>query len=318
MHLLKIYFLDNLGAEDEVRLTPYKDDKPKESEKNALIGNNGSTLLLMIGGDIMYFFDSEIKNDLSKEINIISFEKGTPDGHKYMIKHILDENEYFILYVTEGIAAFKHAEKNFKLKKNNFIIARAEDSLEFMFSQRNPCTYYKLNFYDNNFTSLVDKYNLVSGRNNCYDFNYVTSILSRLLRQYILLGNVPTLLLENLFLYLSLSTKQASITDKNIILLAEDINAKYRENIDVNLYAVKCSLSHERFSQIFNQTLGVGPHRYQLIKKINHAQYLLKHTDLAINEISSVLKFSSPLYFSNLFKKYTNQSPKQYRSKIRS
>ena len=262
----------------------------------------------------MHVTNSRFKNDLSLDIKVKAFQKGLPDGEKYVSKLSLLPNEFFIMYVTEGIVAFRHNENAFKLKKNNFIIAREGDSLEFMFSRKNPCTYFKIDFFDNAPTPLFDRYGLTSGRNFCYDPSFIISLFSNLLSQYIKANDsLPPALIENLFYYLSNSSEKKSVTEKNIYNLAEEICQNYREEIDVRKYSESAGITYERFSQIFNKTIGEGPHRYQLIKKIEEAQYLIIYTDLPINEVSKLLNFNSPLYFSNLFKKYTGVSPTEYR-----
>lgn len=65
--------------------------------------------------------------------------------------------------------------------------------------------------------------------------------------------------------------------------------------------------------KLFKREYGVTPYCYLLNRKIETAKSLLKGTSLSIKEISSGLAFCDQHYFSNIFKKSTGYSPKNYR-----
>ncbi|WP_228409828.1 helix-turn-helix domain-containing protein [Chryseobacterium sp. T16E-39] len=55
---------------------------------------------------------------------------------------------------------------------------------------------------------------------------------------------------------------------------------------------------------------------YSLI--ISEAKRLLLYEKLSIKEIAYQLGFNDPFYFSNFFKKHTQQSPKDYQKTVKS
>ena len=67
----------------------------------------------------------------------------------------------------------------------------------------------------------------------------------------------------------------------------------------------------------FKANYGITPYEYQIQAKINTAQNLLRSSYLPIAEIAAMVGYSDPQYFSNLFKKRTGLSPRQYRNKQR-
>ena len=60
--------------------------------------------------------------------------------------------------------------------------------------------------------------------------------------------------------------------------------------------------------------MGMTPMQYITFLRITRAKELLRSTDYSIQEISSMVGYENPLYFSRIFKKQTGYSPSEYRS----
>lgn len=54
---------------------------------------------------------------------------------------------------------------------------------------------------------------------------------------------------------------------------------------------------------------------FVLKEKVEESKRLLKYTDKSLSAISSYLGFSSQSHFSNVFQKYADCSPSEYRAK---
>ena len=52
--------------------------------------------------------------------------------------------------------------------------------------------------------------------------------------------------------------------------------------------------------------------------RIQQAKYLLRNTNLTVNEIAKSVGFEDPFYFSRAFKAYMGVSPKVYKEKAAS
>ncbi len=63
----------------------------------------------------------------------------------------------------------------------------------------------------------------------------------------------------------------------------------------------------------FKKTTGSSVISYFNHLKIDKAKALLKESNLSVNEISDLLKFDTPSYFSKAFKRLTGYSPLQYK-----
>lgn len=70
-------------------------------------------------------------------------------------------------------------------------------------------------------------------------------------------------------------------------------------------------------SLIFKKVYGTSIMLRYTELKIEEAKYLIRSGTLSISEISSLLCFSSPQYFSRRFRELTHMSPKQYESSVK-
>jgi len=66
---------------------------------------------------------------------------------------------------------------------------------------------------------------------------------------------------------------------------------------------------------IFKSATGMTPNDYYLRIRIEKAQQLLAHSAQPVTSIALETGFSSSQYFSSVFRKYTGQTPVEYRWK---
>lgn len=81
------------------------------------------------------------------------------------------------------------------------------------------------------------------------------------------------------------------------------------EILDLEFLADKCNLSVSRFKHLFKEETGIPPSEYIIRKKIEKAQEMMEDSKFSIKDIAYDLGFSSPAYFSTVFKQYNGYSP---------
>lgn len=105
-------------------------------------------------------------------------------------------------------------------------------------------------------------------------------------------------------------------SDKQLRSVANAI-AHMKINCESNLrledYAAMCFMSKYHFARVFKQVTGVTPLDYRNEIRIESAKELLQNGFLSVNEISESLGYSSPAYFSDIFKKCVGVSPRKFR-----
>jgi AraC-like DNA-binding protein len=86
------------------------------------------------------------------------------------------------------------------------------------------------------------------------------------------------------------------------------------EPLSVADMARRANLSPSRFGVVFRRHFGLSPHQYFLRLRIEHAQELLRTTDLPQREIAEYCGFADVHHFSKAFKRITRLPPGAYRT----
>ncbi|MFR5782640.1 MAG: helix-turn-helix transcriptional regulator [Oscillospiraceae bacterium] len=68
----------------------------------------------------------------------------------------------------------------------------------------------------------------------------------------------------------------------------------------------------------FTKEYGISPINYLISRRIEESKYLLSDTDHSLSQISHMLGFSSPSYFSQSFRRLEGMSPMEFRRSSRS
>jgi transcriptional regulator GlxA family with amidase domain len=63
------------------------------------------------------------------------------------------------------------------------------------------------------------------------------------------------------------------------------------------------------FARAFKQTIGMPPHCYVLQRRIEHAQQMLRNTQLPLSEIALSAGFSDQSHLARHFRRMTGTSP---------
>lgn len=86
------------------------------------------------------------------------------------------------------------------------------------------------------------------------------------------------------------------------------------EPLTLDALAAEAAMSRSHFSRRFHDRTGYAPIDYFIRLKMQRAGELLEGSDLSIGEISELLGYTDPYYFSRLFKKIMGAAPTQYRT----
>lgn len=120
--------------------------------------------------------------------------------------------------------------------------------------------------------------------------------------------------LHSLFILLARNENQKSnnciknIYTENAI---EHIRKNFASDLTLTSVAKLCAISPEHMSRIFKKETGFGFSEYLNYIRLQHAEYLLLHSNLSITEISQKCGFNDSNYFSVIFKKIYGMTPRQ-------
>lgn len=93
----------------------------------------------------------------------------------------------------------------------------------------------------------------------------------------------------------------------------EYISVHLHEPLTVEQLSGVCNLCGRSLSLRFKAEVGMGIPEYIHREKLREAEYLLRHTDYTLSEITSYLNYPSQSYFTQIFRKYRGRTPQQYR-----
>lgn len=103
--------------------------------------------------------------------------------------------------------------------------------------------------------------------------------------------------------------------DHEMDIATSYFNENYNRDINIEEYAASKGMSVSWFIRNFKRYTGATPMQFITSIRITNAQMLLETTNYAVNEISRIVGYDNPLYFSRLFRKYKGCSPSKYRKR---
>ena len=112
----------------------------------------------------------------------------------------------------------------------------------------------------------------------------------------------------NINLFPSKEGMDNHLVDSVIKILKENLYGK----INVDDICTNLNYSKTYISKIFNKMCGCTIIEYYTNLKIKEAKLIMRKNLYNITEISDMLSFNNPHYFSRVFKKVTNMTPREY------
>jgi len=117
---------------------------------------------------------------------------------------------------------------------------------------------------------------------------------------------------QNLRVFPSKESMENHLVTQMIALIDENIYKK----INVEQICKEMKYSRAYLSKIFKQTTGYTLLEYTLIRKIKEAKKLIREERYNFTQISDMLCFDNPHYFSRVFRRITNLIPTEYKNSV--
>ena len=118
---------------------------------------------------------------------------------------------------------------------------------------------------------------------------------------------------------LSLPSETSAVsTNRQCAAVRRYIDLHFKEARTLEQLAEEGHMNKFYLSHAFKREYGVSPINYMISRRIEESKYLLAETDLSMSQIAQLLGFSSLSYFSQVFHRTQNISPKEYRQSQKS
>ena len=88
------------------------------------------------------------------------------------------------------------------------------------------------------------------------------------------------------------------------------------EDLALERLAAEAGVAPHAFATAFTKAVGIPPYRYVILRRIERAKTLLRHTDLPISRIAYDTGFASQSHLATTFKRSVGQTPGAYRHSV--
>lgn len=126
-----------------------------------------------------------------------------------------------------------------------------------------------------------------------------------------------TCFLFSLPLLTPISEADTNQIDSHILNSIRFLNQNIEEPLQIGDLAKVSGYSASRFKIRFREEVGITPAEYITLQKLTYAKKKLAGGQISITDLAYSLGFSSSNYFSSVFKKYMNCTPREYQKQHR-
>lgn len=232
--------------------------------------------------------------------------------------------DYQLLYVASGKAHFIIDGKDNEVSAGHMVLYLPRQEQDYVYYSKDKPEVYWVHFTGSDVKNILIHYNIPLEDNIFYcgaisTYAYLfKEMIAELQNCRMGFQELLTMYLKQIFLLIQRSRSEKKPT-VSTYLQEEMENARnyfdehYNEPISIEEFAASRSMSVSWFLRNFKQVVGMSPMHFILTKRINNAVSLLETTNYNVTEISTIVGYDNPMYFSRLFKKQKGVSPTEYR-----
>jgi AraC-like DNA-binding protein len=266
----------------------------------------------------MLNYRSKKSNDAPLIINHLNDCFTRLEPFAYDTYNCVGRDDYFLIYVTDGVFSTKINETVYNLSKGAVVIFPPK--FKYHYWGEPPSKYLCAHFTGSHAEKLLtdlgfslEPYILEN------EFSpKIKTLFDKMIEQE--MTNAPFLqyslacLLEEILLTIAIDRVKSSgyRTLKESI---KYIHENYTEKIVIPDLAKIEGLSNSRYITLFSKEMGKTPSEYILGLRLDRACELLLTSDMEISQVGEASGYDDPYFFSKIFKKHVGISPSEYRKK---
>lgn len=250
-------------------------------------------------------------------------------------------NFWEIVYVDSGKVEIMANNRRLSLKQgdavfhkpNEFHTLRAAETAANVFVISFVCSSRSMDFFKNKTVSIAPKLKkyistIIEEYNQT--FNYMSaSDVKLVLKENPAIGGQQMIRthLEQFLIMLIRSEQQnrelrifpsrESMENHLVTQMLHIIEEKIYQNVSVHEICENLNYSRAYLSGIFKTATGFTLLEYILMLKIKEAKKLIREDKYNFSQISDILSFDNPHYFSRVFKRITNMTPTEYKKSVK-
>lgn len=232
--------------------------------------------------------------------------------------------DFQLLYISKGMAHFNIMNEMYTVPEGSLVIYRPHEAQRYFYNLSENPEIYWIHFsgvdIENHMNNMgfrdIPWYNIGVKSEYINIFDKIIKELQVRRDHFFELSNLYALeLLSLMSRHMSEASLSIHVTNEQIQNVIELINKNSSEQQSVKDYAKLCNMSTCWFIHCFKAYTGMTPQQYITDIRITKAKELLSDSSFNITEIASIVGYDNPFYFSRIFKKNTNLSPRDYKNK---
>jgi len=232
--------------------------------------------------------------------------------------------DYQLLYVASGKTHFMINGKDCEVSAGHMVLYLPRQEQDYVYYGKDKPEVYWVHFTGSNVKNILRHYDIPLNDNIFYcgvvsTYTYLfKEMINELQSCRVGYQELLSMYLRQVFLLIQRSRQEqkpkvSSYLQEEMENARRYFNEHYNETINIEEFAASRSMSVSWFLRNFKQVTGMSPMHYILMNRINNAVSLLETTDYNVTEISTIIGYDNPMYFSRLFKKQKGVSPTEYR-----
>ncbi len=236
--------------------------------------------------------------------------------------------DYQLIYIAAGKAHFFFDEKEEIITAGHMVLYRPKEPQKYVYYLPDQAEVYWVHFTGGNVKNIIRSYGISDTQKIFYcgsSLEYQNHFRIMIEELQLCKNHYPEMLEMHLReIFILLHRQLTSSTKIENHMLAEEMdksmlyfNKHYNDDINIEDFAASIGMSTSWFIRNFKQYTGQTPMQYILAIRIANAENFLENTDYNLTEISRIIGYENPLYFSRIFKKQKGLSPSEYRKNMK-
>ncbi|MBQ4585393.1 MAG: helix-turn-helix transcriptional regulator [Clostridia bacterium] len=273
----------------------------------------------------IYYRNSDVLNHKSIQstdspliVNLVNDCFTNMPPFEYNTYNSKGRDDYFLIYVTDGIFSTKINDEVYNLKKGSVVIFPPK--FKYHYWGEPPSKYLCAHFTGSHVEKILTDLGfsldplVLEGEFSpkikaLFDKMIEADITKAPFLQYSL-----ACLLEEILLTIA-TNREKNKGYRTFKSSIKYIHTNYTEKIHIPSLAKMEGLSNSRFITLFTKEMGKTPSDYILSLRLSRACELLTSTNMEISEIGPASGYKDPYFFSKIFKKYMGVPPGEYRKR---
>ena len=222
-------------------------------------------------------------------------------------------HDYYLMFIIDGNISIDICGQTQILHADTYIVIEPETTFSYYFDSGHV-NYYWIHFSGSEAEALIKSLKITT---NTILKTKISDTLSNrfsdLFKEFLIkderFNTVTNALLMEILSYIS---RQSETSSRHPLKSIEYICNNYNRDISLHTLADMENLSISWYRAIFKEYTGMSPLDFIINKRIDSACFYLKNMSMSVEEVSRMVGYENPFYFSRLFRTKIGMSPKQY------